>query len=161
VRLGYETWQRAGDIRRVSNANLTTAVVDGLRVMMFRLEQQKTGNLVEQYDLPPAIMAILDRPGASIVNSYTKQPYGEDAFQKRFRFIARKAGLPDSLQFRDLRRTGATEALDQGETTARVMSAGGWASAETVHRHYGNRTAKQAAAALGTVRVARAKRAGA
>jgi integrase len=65
-------------------------------------------------------------------------------FTKTARRIARAAGLPDDLQIRDLRRTGATEGASAGATPAELMAVGGWANQASI-RPYLVQTVEQAA----------------
>jgi integrase len=65
-------------------------------------------------------------------------------FTKTARRIARSAGLPDDLQIRDLRRTGATEGASAGATPAELMAVGGWADQASI-RPYLVQTVEQAA----------------
>ena len=65
-------------------------------------------------------------------------------FTKAVRRIARAAGLPDNLQIRDLRRTGATEAALAGATPLELMAVGGWANQVSI-RPYLVQTLEQAA----------------
>jgi hypothetical protein len=60
------------------------------------------------------------------------------------RRIARLTGLPDELQIRDLRRTGATEAASAGGTPAELMAVGGWTNQASI-RPYLVQTLEQAA----------------
>jgi integrase len=64
-------------------------------------------------------------------------------FTKAARRIARAAGLPDDLQIRDLRRTGATEGACAGATPAELMAVGGWANQASI-RPYLVQTVEQA-----------------
>jgi hypothetical protein len=65
-------------------------------------------------------------------------------FTGTVRRIARLAGLPDDLQIRDLRRTGATEAASAGATPPELMAVGGWANQASI-RPYLVQTVEQAA----------------
>jgi integrase len=65
-------------------------------------------------------------------------------FTGAVRRIARFAGLPDDLQIRDLRRTGATEAASAGATPLELMAIGGWANQASI-RPYLVQTVEQAA----------------
>jgi integrase len=65
-------------------------------------------------------------------------------FAKAVRRIAKAAGLPDDLQIRDLRRTGATEGASAGATPAELMAVGGWSNHASI-RPYLVQTAEQAA----------------
>ena len=66
-------------------------------------------------------------------------------FTKAARRIARAASIPDELQIRDLRRTGATEGASAGATPAELMAVGGWANQASI-RPYLVQTQEQAAA---------------
>jgi integrase len=65
-------------------------------------------------------------------------------FTKTARRVARAAGLPDDLQIRDLRRTGATEAASAGATPLELMAVGGWTNQASI-RPYLVQTLEQAA----------------
>jgi integrase len=65
-------------------------------------------------------------------------------FTGAVRRIAKAAGLPDDLQIRDLRRTGATEAASAGATPLELMAIGGWANQASI-RPYLVQTVEQAA----------------
>jgi integrase len=65
-------------------------------------------------------------------------------FTKAVRRIARAASLPDDLQIRDLRRTGATEGASAGATPAELMAVGGWVNPASI-RPYLVQTVEQAA----------------
>jgi len=65
-------------------------------------------------------------------------------FTGAVRRIAKVAGLPDDLQIRDLRRTGATEAASAGATSLELMAIGGWANQASI-RPYLVQTVEQAA----------------
>lgn len=64
-------------------------------------------------------------------------------FTKTVRRIARAAKLPDDLQIRDLRRTGATEGASAGATPAELMAVGGWVNQASI-RPYLVQTLEQA-----------------
>jgi hypothetical protein len=65
-------------------------------------------------------------------------------FTGTVRRIAKAAGLPDDLQIRDLRRTGATEAASAGATPLELMAVAGWANQASI-RPYLVQTVEQAA----------------
>ena len=58
---------------------------------------------------------------APIIRGPHGRPYKKDNFTHRFRDICRAAGVPDDLQFRDLRRTVVTE-MAEGEVTSAEMA---------------------------------------
>jgi integrase len=65
-------------------------------------------------------------------------------FTGTVRRIAKATGLPDDLQIRDLRRTGATKAASAGATSLELMAIGGWANQSSI-RPYLVQTVEQAA----------------
>jgi integrase len=65
-------------------------------------------------------------------------------FTMAVRCIARAAKLPDDLQIRDLRRSGATEGASAGATPAEMMAVGGWVNQASI-RPYLVQTLEQAA----------------
>lgn len=66
-------------------------------------------------------------------------------FAKAVRTIARLAEIPDDLQVRDLRRTGATEGASAGATPWEMMATGGWQNPASI-QPYLIWTVEQAAA---------------
>jgi hypothetical protein len=66
------------------------------------------------------------REGVTIlVNEDTKRPWAESTFEKIFAAIRAAAGLSKELQFRDFRRTGATETVEAGATDDEFRSVTG------------------------------------
>ena len=53
-------------------------------------------------------------------------------FQQQFRRIAEAAGIHDTLQFRDLRRTATVQLAEAGATVPEIAAFGGWSIA-SVH----------------------------
>jgi integrase len=62
---------------------------------------------------------------APIIRGPHGRAYLKDNFTHRFRDICRAAGIPDELQFRDLRRTTATELAAAGSTAAEIAAVTG------------------------------------
>ena len=62
---------------------------------------------------------------APIIRGPHGRPYKKDNFTHRFRDICRAAGVADDLQFRDLRRTTATELAAAGATAAEIAAVTG------------------------------------
>ena len=77
-------------------------------------------------------------------------------FTLTVRRIARAAKLPDDLQIRDLRRTGATEGATAGATPAEMMAVGGWVNQASI-RPYLVPTLEQAASFQAKRNIYRAK----
>ena len=118
VLIAYDTSQRLADV-----LSATWSQFDGEGITFI---QAKTGEEVwtplsaETRDALP-----MKRDGVQIVISETtKQPFHQVNFNRHFRAILADAGIRSELQFRDLRRTAASE----------VLSGGGRAEAITGHR---------------------------
>ena len=62
---------------------------------------------------------------APIIRGPHGRPYKKDNFTHRFRDICRAVGVPNDLQFRDLRRTTATELAAAGTTAAEIAAVTG------------------------------------
>lgn len=96
--------QRPNDV-----LTLPLAAWDGQRI---GLRQSKTGAVVTIKPLPELRAELERRPRgdslALIVCERTGRPWRLNHFQKAFAKLRDKAGLPSTLQARDLRRTGAT-----------------------------------------------------
>jgi integrase len=121
VRIGANTAQRLGDILR-----MTWNQYDGTRI---RLKQRKTGAFLDipvTEDLKAALDAAPRLSPVIVVDEYTGKPWQVGPFERTFRKIKLSAGIPDDLQFRDLRRT-ATVRLAEAECAPPLIAAiGGW-----------------------------------
>lgn len=119
--LCYDLCQRPGDMRQ-----LRWDQFDG---QVFDFVQEKTKERVTI----PASPRLLDRlhgingqPGKTILTyEATGKPYGRFDYYKLASRIRKAAGLPDHLQLRDLRRTGATEMAEAGVTEDELRSVTG------------------------------------
>lgn len=82
------------------------------------------------------------RPVCVVVMEGTSEPWDENHFRHEVRRIARLAGIPDDLQFRDLRATAMTELADAG---ADVIDMSTHSTHKTVQmaRRYARPTAAQ------------------
>jgi len=69
--------------------------------------------------------------GPVIVNKETGQPFTETSYRTRWRTYATLAGIPKSIQNRDSRAGGATEAEELGLDTEKVRKALGHSKPET------------------------------
>ncbi|WP_049785773.1 tyrosine-type recombinase/integrase [Ancylobacter novellus] len=101
-----------------------------------------TGVVVEcDLSLCPMVMEELeridpeDRTGP-LIRTLRGYPYPRRSFQRAFRKIARKAGLPDSLWCRDLRAGGITDARMKGALLEDAAKAAGHADTRTTARVY-------------------------
>ena len=128
VALAHNTGQREGDILRMAWAQFDGAVI--------RLRQRKTNVLL---DVPCTaqlleVLATTPRSGTvMVISETTGRPYRRSWFADRFRALARAAGIPDDLQFRDLRRTSVVRLAEAGCSVPEIAAISG---------HSINRTAK-------------------
>lgn len=103
--------QRQGDV-----LNMAWSAYDPSRRVV-TLTQRKSGSRLA-VPVVEDLAALLDSaPRASpviVINERTGRPHALGAFSKLFRAIANAAGLPNDLQFRDLRRTAATRLGEAG-----------------------------------------------
>lgn len=119
--LCYHLCQRPGDMRQLLWANF-----DG---QVFDFVQEKT----KQHVTIPASPALIDRLNgcerskADTILFYeaTERPYDRYMIYKVAARVRKAAGLPDGLQMRDLRRTGATEMAEAGCTEDELRSVTG------------------------------------
>lgn len=120
VRLAYETTQRQADILVMAWTALDGDVI--------RVRQSKTGQLVA-VTISPALVTELaagERLGVTmVISETTKRPYKVHNFDHVFADIRKAAQLPATLWFRDLRRTGLTEAGRGGASVTELQALGG------------------------------------
>ena len=127
VELAYDIGQRQGDI-----LTLTWGQYDG---SAFTIRQAKTGSPVVASVSPEMQSRLADvkRRGVQVVVSEaTNLPYKKDHFAHEFARIRNLAGLPNDLQFRDLRRTAATEMGQAGATDDQLRAQTGHRSRNVV-----------------------------
>ena len=120
VLLAYEIGQRQGDVLR-----LPWAAWDGVA---FTLRQSKTGAAVRvpvREDVRRQLEQLPRTSTQIIVAETTRAPFRPDHFRHEFARVRALAELPDTLQFRDLRRTAATELGDAGATDDEIRSVTG------------------------------------
>ncbi len=126
VQIAYATALREGDVLA-----LTWGQFDGERLV---LTQAKTGKTISCPLAPETIETIeawrasagaIPLATAPIIRGPHGRPYKKDNFTRGFRDICRAVGVPDDLQFRDLRRTTATELAAAGATAAEIASVTG------------------------------------
>lgn len=119
VLLALDIGQRAIDVRR-----LTWADFDGVG---FVIRQTKTKQVV-RVPVSPAMAWLLSQrtdQGPVVMNERTGKAYGAVTFGHLFKELRTRAGLPDDLQFRDLRRTAATELGAAGATDDEIRAVTG------------------------------------
>lgn len=158
VDIAYDIGQRQTDILALQWGQWNGA--------SFSIRQSKTGQPVDvpvfRPELAQRLNAMRDRVCESakpstmvLVCETTRRPWKTDHFKHAFAEIRQVAGLPDELQFRDLRRTAGTEWGDAGATDDELRGGGGWKSRNVVAR-YVVPTGKQAASAQSKRAAARA-----
>jgi integrase len=120
VALAHHTGQRQGDILRMAWTQYDGTVI--------RLRQRKTGVLL---DVPCTkhligMLAATERTGTLMVmNEVTNRPYLSSTFNCDFRKMARAAGVPDEMQFRDLRRTAVVRLAEAGCSVPEIAAISG------------------------------------
>lgn len=136
----------------------------------FAIRQSKTGQPVDvpifRPELARRLNIMRDRIAESakpstmvLVCETTNRPWKVNHFKHAFADVRGQAGIPDDLQFRDLRRTAGTEWGDAGATDDELRGGGGWKSRNVVAR-YVVPTGKQAASAQAKRAAARAAKKG-
>lgn len=111
------TWHirqsKRGAVVRVPETRRLRKALDVAR----RLAKEKAGGNIDE---------------VPVCQTVTGKRWHRRNFTKAVRRIARATGLPDDLQIRDLRRTGATEGASAGATPAELMAVGGWANPASI-----------------------------
>lgn len=131
VELAYDIGQRQGDIRTLTWDQFTGSA--------FLLRQAKTGTPVHaalSAEMAARLTALApaadQRRGVPVITNTRGVPYGQHGFSHEFAKIRAEAGLPDTLQFRDLRRTAATEMGEAGATDDELRAMTGHLSRNVV-----------------------------
>lgn len=110
MQLGYDTSQRPSDLLALLWSAYDGEGMGGV--------QQKTGNKWWVPLSPESHVMLARTPRTSthiVVRETTGRPYANAShFGKRLREVMRAADMPPGLQFRDLRRTAASEVLSGG-----------------------------------------------
>jgi hypothetical protein len=109
VKIGYDSSQRLGDILSAHPRQFDGEGIDWT--------QSKTDEDVWTPLQPSTIALMKEMPRESISNivaGRNGKPITLFHFNRVFNQISKAAGLPSELQFRDLRRTAASEVLDGG-----------------------------------------------
>jgi integrase len=155
VMLAFELCQRQSDILA-----LTWEQIASNRVT---IRQDKTDALVwiPLKDLPEVLgrLEATPRKGTRVVTPADGRAWGSNAhqFRKVVRRIAQAAGIPDTLTYMDLRRSGLTELGNAGATDDEIRSVSGHLTREVV-KAYVLPNDEQAAHALEKRRKGRTER---
>jgi hypothetical protein len=102
---------------------------------------------VAEFDLRllPTVMAELgvvaptSRIGPVVLDERTGRPYRQREFARRFREVARAAGVPDNIWNMDARAGAVTDAYDKGASTKDAMALGTHTQFATSRRYSRNR----------------------
>lgn len=141
--LCYDLCQRPGDMRKIT----WNQYKDG--VFHFTQEKTKADVFIEA---SPRLLERLKgvaktEDGPIVVCETTSKAYNNRLYSKYAAKIRQAAGIPDELQLRDLRRTGATELAEAGCTEDELRSITGHMS-RNVLNVYVRPTKKLAASAM-------------
>lgn len=98
-----------------------------------------------------ALVPIDKRKGPLVVAEHTGQPWRGKVFQRRWRKVAKAAGLPANIQNRDSRAGAATEAENSGADIERIRKSLGHSQASTTRIY--TRDDDQATAEVAILRV--------
>ena len=126
VQIAYATALREGDVLALNWGHF-----DGERLSLTQAKTDKTiccplsPETVAMIEALRAKAGVVPLATAPIIRGPHGRRYLKDNFTHRFRDICRAAGLPDHLQFRDLRRTTATELAAAGATAAEIAAVTG------------------------------------
>lgn len=121
VTIAANTAQRDADI-----LHMAWSQYDGTKI---RLKQRKTGAFLDipvTADLKAALDATPRVSPLIVVNEKTGRPWRAGSFDTAFRKIARAAGIPDDLQYRDLRRSSTVKLAEAGCSVPEIAAIGGW-----------------------------------
>jgi Phage integrase family len=124
--IAYDTSLRPVDIR-----NLTSGQVKEDRL---EIVQAKTGRPAHLPLWPETVQVIRDYlvtvgavplANAPLLRTPRGRPYTKDYLAKQVRKVLRKAGIPDGVQLRDIRRTASKERAEAGATEAELAAGTG------------------------------------
>jgi integrase len=128
--LGWCLGQRPADLR-----TLAWSAYDGRSIT---LRQAKTKREIKVPCLPELrrVLDVAKRTSpVMVVSETTNRPYQESAFQHTFAILRGKAGLPGDRQFRDFRRTVASQLGAAGCTEDQIMAVTGHRSRSVLARY--------------------------
>lgn len=125
----YDICQRGGDVRQMKWSNYKNG--------WFTFTQEKTKVYMEILASPRLQERLKNTPKSSeddhiIIYEATNKPYDRRLYAKVAARVRNAAGLPEHLQIRDLRRTGATEMAESGCTEDELRSVTGHQSRDVL-----------------------------
>jgi len=113
----YYLCQRPGDMRKLTWSHLNDGILE--------FDQEKTGVPMELWVPERLLERLGERRGDDdpiLINDVTGRAHTRWSYYKQAAEVRKAAGLPDELQLRDLRRTGATEMAEAGSTEDELRS---------------------------------------
>jgi len=117
--------------RDKTGVTVTIPVTDQLKVALDDTRRQLSEGKVVA--LGAADGPIVAREAVHVCQrSVAGKAWKVQTFDEWFRWIAREAGIPDDMQFRDLRRTAATQLSEAGCTPSEIAAIGGWTEANVL-----------------------------
>ena len=125
-----------------------------LRDYVLTKETTKTGQEAKiDFKLYPLALAELlrvpldKRVGPVIIDRLTEQPFKSSTYRRRWRAVARAAGIPDDVMSRDSRAGGVSEGSDAGADLEHLRHQAAHAQGRTTALYNRNRLAKTRAVA--------------
>jgi integrase len=137
--IAINTAQRPSDIRALRWSQYDgriitiTQIKTGATVTIPVTEQLRDALAEAKLARTEAKVVAFDPDGLIVAHEKTGRALAREQLDHVFREICRAAGIPDTLQFRDLRRTATTHLAEAGCTPHQIASIGGW-SVDTVAR---------------------------
>jgi integrase len=141
MRMGYTTANRIKDLLTLTINDFTT----DKGVLHLIVKQSKTHEIVYIPIIDPSLSGYVSQcSGFLFTAPNTTTPYSYRDYWRLYHHILLIAGLPKGLQFRDVRRTVATELGDAGATEQETNAITGWRPGSQVSRRYVRRSNAQA-----------------
>jgi integrase len=141
VLIAANTAQRQGDILAMKRSQYNGKTITltqsktgtTLEIPVTRELKQALDEYLSDTSTGQRVVALHQHDRHILINETTGRPWDRSDFVIRFRGIARAAGIPDRLQFRDLRRTATVQLAEAGCTEQEIAAFGGW-SIRSVHQ---------------------------
>jgi site-specific recombinase XerD len=123
IAIMYDTSLRPGDVRMLppeafseDRVTLVTAKTGTHAELPLSSE---TAKLVTRYK---AKLGAIPMPGQPLLRTPRGRPFTKNSLAKKARDAMRRAGIPDEVQLRDLRRTASKERAEAGATAAELAA---------------------------------------
>lgn len=119
--LSYDTSRRLSDVLAIQKQHY---LGDG-RIKFRQIKTKKSYSQPVSKEVAEAFEALEDPEDYLIINEETGEPWKPRTFRKWVQYARKLAKLPKELQWRDIRRTVATELANAGATEDEIMSVTG------------------------------------